>query len=195
MSRTTIVVLVGLGAALAGFALASNVTTLGGDEEAPGASVAAKPQEADLGWRETYGTASEQLVFTVETLEVTPTGWRARVGVENSSSLAWELAPGALPNGTFGLQLFTTGDPDELRERNRDGTLPAVRAATRFDPELPRILEPRGSWEGEISAKGALVAGSFARVVFGTLVAAGRPPDELGDTVVWITDETYRLRR
>jgi hypothetical protein len=194
MSRTTIIVLVALGATLAGFALASNASRLKGNEETPGASAAAGPQAADLEWRETYGSPGEKIVFTVDSLEVTRTGWRARVGVENSSSVAWELDPGATPDGTFGLRLFKTGDSDELEERNKKGTLPAVRAATLYTPELPTILEPDASWEGEMAANGALVADSWVRVVFGTLIAVGKPPDELGDVVVWITDNTYRLR-
>jgi hypothetical protein len=44
-----------------------------------------------------------------------------------------------------------------------------------------------------MSASGALVAGSWARVVFGTLVAVGNPPEGLAETVVWITDCAYRL--
>jgi hypothetical protein len=197
VSRTTTIVLVALGATLAGLALASNASRLRGSEEAPDTAVAAGPQKAELGlgWRETYGPPGEQVVFTVDSLEVTPTGWRARVGIRNSSSVAWELAPGATPDGTFGLQLFTTGDVDELEERNRAGTLPAVRAATSYEPELPEILDPDASWEGEISAKGALIAESWARVVFGTLIAVGKPPDELDETIVWITDASYRLRR
>ena len=75
------------------------------------------------------------------------------------------------------------------------GTLPAVRAATGYAPDLPPILEPGASWEGEISARGALVAGSWARVVFGTLVAVGKPPEELDEMVVWITDNAYQLER
>jgi hypothetical protein len=194
VSRTTIIVLVALGATLAGFALASNAQRLTGSEDASDASVAAGPQTADLGWRETYGPPAEQLVFTVDSLEVTETGWRVRIEVENSSSVAWELDPGATPNGTFGLQLYETGDSDELEERNKAQTLPAVRPATLYEPELPTILEPDASWKGEMSANGALVADSWVRVVFGTLIAVGKPPDELDDVVVWITDDTHRLR-
>lgn len=194
MSRTTLVVLIALGATFAGFVLASNARRLSGDDAVVESSVAAGPQTAELRWRETYGTAGEQLVFTVDRLDVTETGWKARIGIENDSSVSWELAPDATPDGSFGLQLFETGDADELEDRNRVGTLPAVRAATGYVPELPRILEPGSSWEGEISARGALVAGSWARVVFGTLVAIGKPPDELGDTVVWITDQSLQLK-
>lgn len=194
VSRTTIIVLVALGATLAGFALASNASRLNESDEAPAASVAAGPQEEKLDWREVYGPPGEQLVFTVSSLAVTQTGWRAQVGVENASSVAWELDPGATPNGTFGLQLFRTGEPDELEERNKADTLPAVRAATLYTSELPTILEPKASWEGEISARGALVADSWVRVVFGTLIAVGKPPDELDEMVIWITDNTYKLR-
>jgi hypothetical protein len=194
VSRTTIIVLVALGATLAGFALASNATRLSGTEDAPAASVAAGSQKAELEWRETYGPPGEQVVFTVDSLEVTQTGWRARVGVENASSIAWELDPGAAPDGTFGLQLFKTGEPDELETRNKERTLPAVRAATLYEPELPSILEPDASWSGVMSARGALVADSWARVVFGTLIAVGKPPDELDSLVVWITDNAYRLQ-
>ena len=57
------------------------------------------------------------------------------------------------------------------------------------------MLEPRASWKGEISARGSLVAGSWARVVFGTLVAVGKPPEGLDETLIWITDETYQLEK
>jgi hypothetical protein len=32
------------------------------------------------------------------------------------------------------------------------------------------------------------------RVVFGTLIAVGKPPKGLEELFVWITDHTYRLR-
>ena len=107
--------------------------------------------------------------------------------------MGWELAPGATPDGSFGLQLFETGDAQELEDRNRNGTLPAVRAATGYEPALPGVLEPGASWKGEISARGSLVAGSWARVVFGTLVAVGKPPEGLEEMLIWITDESYEL--
>ena len=195
MSKTTLIVLIALGATFAGFVLASNAQRLSGDEEAIPTSVAAGPQTAALGWREVYGSVGEQLVFTVEQIDVTESGWSARVGVENDSSVGWELAPGAAPEGSFGLQLFETGDIEELEERNRNGTLPAVRAATGYAPELPRVLEPGASWEGDVSARGALVSGAWARVVFGTLVAVGKPPEELDEKVIWITDHAYELEK
>jgi hypothetical protein len=193
VSRTTIVVLVAVGATLAGLVLATNAQRLR-DDDAPGSpSVAAGPQTAALAWRETYGSRGEELVFVVDSLNVTRSGWSARVGVENRSSVAWEIAPGATPDGTFGLALFETGTEEELEDRNQSGTLPAVRAAQRFDPELPRILEPASSWEGRMGASGALVARSWVRVVFGTFLAVGNPPEQLDDRVVWITDLSYHL--
>jgi hypothetical protein len=195
LSRTSIIVLIALGATFAGFVLASNAQRLRDDDPAAATSVAAGPQLAELDWQETYGAEGEQIIFTVDELEVTKTGWRAQVGIENASSVGWELAPNATPDGTFGLQLFETGDPGELEDRNREGTLPAVRAATRYEPELPRVLEPGASWHGTIAARGSLVAGAFARVVFGTLVAVGKPPKDMSAQLIWITDESYELKQ
>ena len=177
MSRGTIVVLVAIGAALAGFAFSSTAQRLRSDDPAAETSRAASPQAAELGWRETYGPPGEQLVFSVDSLAVVENGWRVRLGVENGTSIPYELGdPKATLDRSFGLMLFKSGDAAELERLIAEGTLPAVRPATTYDPELPQILEPGDAWEGTISAPGALVAGSWARVVFGTLVAVGKPP-------------------
>jgi len=194
LSRSSLIVLLALGATFAGFVLASNAQRLRGDDPEVAPSVAAGPQEAALDWTEQYGPSGDEVVFSVEMLEVTETGWKARIGIENHTEIGWELAPGATPDASFGLQLFETGDSQELDERNRRGTLPAVRAATDYQPELPRILEPGASWKGTMSARGSLVADSWVRVVFGTLIAVGKPPEGLSETVVWITDHAYHLQ-
>jgi hypothetical protein len=194
MSRTTILVLVALGAVLAGFALSTNARRLQEDEPRPSANAAAAPQRASLGWRETLGSAGDQLVFSVETLEILPDGWRARVGLENDTSIPYEVGgPSSTLNRAFGLMLFSTGELGELEQKNEEGALPAIRPAVRFEPSLPGILEPGDSWRGTISAPGALVADSWVRVVFGALVSVGTPPDDLAESVVWITDRTHRL--
>jgi hypothetical protein len=197
MSRTTVIVLIALGAAIAGFVLSSAAERLREDEPAAEPSAAAGPQIAELDWRETYpvDAESDRLVFSVGTLEVRRSGWRVFVSIENDTAVAWELDdPGATLDRSFGLMLLSTGDLDELEELNASGTLPEPRPATRFQPELPPVLEPGESWQGTMSASGALVAGSWVRVVFGTLFAVGNPPESLGERVVWITDHTYRLR-
>jgi hypothetical protein len=194
VNRSTIIVLLVLGATFAGFVLASNAKRLRGDDADVTPSVAAAPQSATLDWKESYGVPGEEVVFTVDSLTVTESGWSAHVGIENRTEVGWELAPGATADGSFGLQLFETGDKDELDQRNQRGTLPAVRAATDYEPELPRILEPKASWDGTISAHGPLVAGSWARIAFGTLIAVGKPPEGLEEMFVWITDNAYRLR-
>ncbi len=195
VSRKTILILVALGAAAAGFTFSTAAKRLQGEEPAAEASVAASPQSVSLDWRETHGVSGEQLVFSVESLQVTSDGWRVSLALENRSSVAYELGdPRTTLNRSFGLRLFSTGSLDEVEERMADGTLPAVRSAVRYTPSLPAILEPDASWRGTISAPGALSAGSWVRVVFGTLVSAGNPPEELGENVVWITDSAYRLR-
>lgn len=195
MSRTTIIVLLALGATLAGFALTTNARRLQDDETAPRARAAAGPQRVTLGWEETFGTPAEKLVFTVEQLEILEDGWRARIGLENDTSIPYEVTgQNAAVDGTFGLMLFSSGRLAEFEEKNESGTLPAVRPAVRVQPEPPRILEPGDSWTGTISAPGALVADSWVRVVFGPLVSVGAAPEDLDEHLVWITDGAYHLR-
>jgi len=195
VSRKTILILVALGAAAAGFTFSTAAKRLQDEEPAAEASVAASPQTASLDWRETHGVPGEQLVFSVESIHVMPDGWRVRLALENRSSVAYELGdPRTTLNRSFGVMLFATGQIEELNELSASGTLPALRPAARYTPSLPAILEPDASWQGTISAPGALSAGSWARVVFGTLVSVGNPPEELGENVVWITDSAYRLR-
>jgi hypothetical protein len=188
------VVLVAVGAALAGFAITSAANRIGGDETAAPASRAAGPQRVELDWRETYGPRGQQLTFVVERFEVVPGGWRARLAVENDTSVAYEIGdPRATLDRAFGLMLFSSGRLDELERRNASGTLPAIRSATTYQPRLPQILEPGARWQGTIGASGALAAGSWVRVVFGALIAVAKPPEGLAERVVWITDHAYRL--
>jgi hypothetical protein len=195
MSRTTIIVLLAIGATLAGFALSTNARRLSDDEAAPRARSAAGPQRAILGWREPYGPPGERLFFSVETLEILEDGWRAEVGLENDTSVPYQVTGGdASLDRTFGLMLFPSGEISELEENNESGTLPAVRPAVRFQPEPPAILEPGDSWNGTISAPGALVADSWVRVVFGALVSVGTPPEDVAEYVIWITDHAHHLR-
>jgi hypothetical protein len=195
MSRTTLLVLIALGATLAGFALSTNARRLQDDDRTVTVRPAAGPQRAQLGWRETHGSGDERLVFSVDSLEVRRGGWEAAVGIENESSVPWELVDPIEASGlSFGLMLLPSGEQSELDRRNEERTLPAVRKAVRFEPALPALLQPGESWDGTISAPGALVADSWVRVVFGPLVSVGSPPDGLEDVVVWITDRTTRLR-
>jgi hypothetical protein len=195
MSRTTMLVLLALGAMLAGFALSTNARRLQDDRPQAVERPAAGPQRTSLGWRESFGSADEQLVFSVDSLEVLPDGWEARIGVENRSSVPYELGgPSAASGRTFGLMLMSSGEQSELEQQNQDGTLPAVRKAVSFRPALPPLLQPGESWSGTISAPGALVADSWVRVVFGPLVSVGDAPDGLEEGVVWITDHVHHLR-
>jgi hypothetical protein len=196
VSRTSIVVLVAAAAAVAGFAITATANRIGDEEAAPLASRPAPPQTAQLDWRESFGPRGEQLVFVVDSLDVVPGGWRARLAVENNTRIAYEVGdPRATLDRAFGLMLFSSGDLEELEQRNASGNLPAIRSATSYQPSLPQILEPGASWEGTIGASGALAAGSWVRVVFGALIAVAKPPEGLPERVVWITDNAHRLTR
>jgi hypothetical protein len=195
MSRSSAIVFVVLGAALAGFAFSSAAGQFRTDEMPARPTAAASPQSANLDWHETYGPPGEKLVFEVDRLQVLADGWRARLALTNDTSISYAVGdPRATLDREFGLMLFKTGDIEELERRNGNNTLPATRPAVRYQPRLPAILEPGASWRGAISARGPLVAGSWVRVVFGTLLAVGEPTGDQDKRVVWITDQAYELR-
>jgi hypothetical protein len=182
-------VLVALGAALAGFALASNARRTTDDEQPRATSAAAPPQSAVLGWKETYGTPREHLVFAVEALRIRKSGWAVELSLENRTKEAYEIS--STLEHPFGLMIFATGDLNEVVRMSEENTLPAVRPATRYEPRLPAELAPGDAWVGKISAPGSLVANAYLRVVFGALI----PEDDPDDLVSWISDHAYRLKR
>jgi hypothetical protein len=186
-----------MGAALVAFVLSSTTQRMrAGETPSAPASIAAGPQVATLGWREAHGPPGEQLLFAVESLTVLERGWRARLSIENRTSVPYEIGdPKATLDRSFGLMLFASGERRELESRRAEGRLPAVRPAATYEPELPLVLQPGESWEGVMSASGALVASSWVRVVFGALVSVGKPPPGLKEHVVWITRHAHRLER
>jgi len=159
-------------------------------------SVKAPPQQATLGWVEQYPAEKAALVFGVRSFAVTESGWRAVVSVENRSDVGWEVgAPRLSVERAFGVLLFPNDNLGELDTRNRNGTLPALRRATGYVPQLPAVLEPGAKWSGTISAPGPLAGGLWLRVSFGTFTSVGAPPEGAQPQVIWFTDHAYRLRR
>ena len=137
-------VFVAVGAAIACFAF-SSAAKRDGNEVAEGTtSAAASPQKVVLGWEETASRGGEELVFSVESLEVLANGWRADITLENHTNTSYEVA--ATHDRPFGLMLLSTGDHQALEEQNEEGTLPLIRPASRYEPRLPPILEPGDTW-------------------------------------------------
>lgn len=158
-------------------------------------AVKAPPQRAVLGWSEQYPATSPALVFGVSSFAVTETGWRAEISFTNRSRVTWEVGdPRRSVERAFGVLLFPDDDLAALERRNREGTLPAIRKATAYDPPLPAVIEPGASWHGTISAPGALAAGLWVRLSFGTFTSVGTPPPGTQPRVVWFSDHAYRLK-
>ncbi len=165
----------------------------GGAEREPiGPARAAEPQQAKLGWRESYPASGQRLVFAVGALTVRKDGWSADVSVTNKTRIPFETG-GDPAELSYGLMLFATDDLGELEDAASAGRLPAIRRATKIEPPPPRVLGPNQTWRATLSAPGSLADGSFVRVSFGPLVARGDPPDEMESVVVWITDRAYEL--
>ena len=160
---------------------------------APTAASPAPPQEAAVDWVEPAPADGDGLVFAVRTITVTADGWRAQVAIRNESTVSWETPTSA--SSRFGVMLFVTGELGELERRNASQDLPGLRSAREVEPALPAEIKPGRTWEGVLSAPGSLAADRWLRVVFGPLAADGDPPEGLPAQLVWITDNTYRLRR
>ena len=156
---------------------------------------AAPPQRAELDWVERYGKGGPRIVFGVERFEVLENGWRAEISLSNRTSVRYSVGdPRSSLDRRWGLMLFQTGELRQLEQLNRAGELPPVRKADVFRPPLPLVLEPGETWQGAIAAPGALAAGRWVRVVFGTLVPIGQPPPGFAEQLIWITDHAYQLR-
>ena len=155
-------------------------------------SRAAEPQRVELGWRESYPSVGQRLIFVVHTLEVTEDGWTADIAVTNSTAIPFDVGAAPEPSG-FGLMLFANGRLEELEAAAKTGDLPPPRLAARFDPAPPDVLDAKQTWRTTISAPGSLADGAYVRVAFGPLVAKGEAPADMEPTVLWITDRSYRL--
>ena len=180
--------------------LSAAVTLLGAGCGSSGGSgavpsvVRAPPQEATLGWEETYPAEKPALVFGVGSFRVTRDGWAADISIENRSDVGWEVGDPRYEAGLqFGVMLFPDDDLKALEDRNRRGELPAIRHAATYRPALPSVLRPGSTWRGTISAPGALAGGLWVRVSFGPFVSVSDPPAGAASPVVWFTDHAYRL--
>jgi predicted small lipoprotein YifL len=159
---------------------------------------AAPPQQARVEWVEPTSTKpdAQRLVFLVKRIEIGRDGWKVDVGIRNETAAAWQLGgPQATSVVPFGVMLFATGNHAELEERTQSGELPGTRDAHAAFPDYPEVLDPGRTWEGTISAPGALAAGRWLRVVFGPMFAQGDAPSGLPHEFVWITDNAYQLQR
>ena len=141
---------------------------------------AAEPQQAELDWRESYPGSGQRLVFVVDSLEITKSGWSADIAVTNATSIPFEL--GASGPLVFGLMLFPNGNLDQFKTAADNGRLPAPRLATEFDPSPPEVLAPKQTWRATMSAPGSLADGAYVRVSFGRFQAKGDPPEGMQPT-------------
>jgi hypothetical protein len=169
------------------------VTGCGGGGATVPLAVKAGPQTAKLDWVEPYPATKPALVFRVASFTVTATGWSAHISVENRSDIGWAVGgPKYEAELAFGVMLFPNDDQKETEKRNQDNDLPALRAATSYTPALPAVLASGATWDGVISAPGALAA-LWVRISFGPFRSVGEPPDGATPVVQWFTDHAHHL--
>ncbi len=165
VSKTTLIVLIALGATFAGFVLASNAQRLSGDDEerSPRASPPARRPPTWTGGSPTDRSASSSSSRSIGSTS------RSRAGARASASRTTRRSAGSSlrarrPRARSGCSCSRPASAEELEERNRNGTLPAVRAATGYVPELPgsararsvlggRDLRARRTGRGQLGAR------------------------------------------
>lgn len=191
MRRRLVLVLL---AATATLALAGCTAT---DSAAPvPTTIAAPPQSAELGWVEPTPAKSPALVFGVASFTVTKEGWTASISIENRSDVGYKIVDRHDEADLgFGVLLFPNDDQKDFEQRISNGNAPATRAATKYEPELPVVLESGATWRGTISAPGALAGGAWVRLAFGPFSSVGDPPPGMPSApFTWFTDHAYHLK-
>lgn len=158
----------------------------------------APPQRHRLDWAERAPETGPGIVYRVRSLEVTSTGWRAEIGIDNRTSATWRLGSAveeqrAAPIGRFGLLVLPTDDRDRIEHANTTGQLPPIRRATSIVPALPTRLAPGALWDGTIEGTGRLPGGLWVRVSFGLMTTDDEVPDGLENGLIWFTDHSVRL--
>src|SRR5262245_18073529 len=161
----------------------------------PPLSKPAPPQAAVLDWNEVFSAKGGATRFRVHRFVVLDDGWEADVSLTNDTDATLAIGgPKTTLGQQFGLMLFPTGDLAEMQRLNAAGDLPPIRRADDFTPPLPSTLERGETWSGTMRGRGALAAGRFVRLVFGTLVPVGEKPSGYPSRLLWITDNAYELR-
>src|SRR5687768_16533291 len=99
----------------------------GGAEPEPVAPARpAEPQQADLGWRESYPARGQRLLFHVDELEIGEESWSVRIAVTNRTRVGFDMGDDPADLG-YGLMLFPDDDLEALEAAGKAGTLPPPR--------------------------------------------------------------------
>ena len=110
----------------------------------------------------------------MERLVIREQGWTVDAAIEDRTSVTYLVTRPHVPGGTkTGL---VVGE--------------ATLVANRFEPALPRVLEPGRRWQGRFSGTRRLPAGRPARVSFGLFFNGASRPAYFR----WITDHAISLR-
>jgi hypothetical protein len=155
----------------------------------------AGPQVVRLGWHENCGTQADALPIETRRLVQTKTRWRLDLSFRNETRVGLNVIRPHFPGGTkFGLDVFRTTSPAEVRRRAELGRTTPDLLADRFRPRKPELLAPGDRWTGSFSGPGRLPAGVPIRVVLGRFFPLGSVPPGLYRGFICISEKAVRLR-
>jgi hypothetical protein len=155
----------------------------------------ARPQTANLNWRENCGTRADPIPISTRRLVVEKGVWRVALSFRNRTRVTLFVIRPHFPGGTyFGLEPFRTSSWREVLERAETGAGAKPRTlAEHFSPSLPRLLPPGRGWSGEFSGRAALPADVPIRIVLGRFMPDGPALTELPDAFLCISERVIRL--
>ena len=149
-----------------------------------------RQQVLHVGWNEPIALDghSPVLVFRVRSIEVGSKGFKVATSFTNRTKQALKLPAGTQQSPrNFGLGVFT----DAVSVRIEDPGQYLVRA-TRFDPPLPKVLEPGQTWSGTMSGSEPPRSRRWLRVVYGVFFWRGKPPTGFGPFFAYATSHNVR---
>ena len=150
----------------------------------------AQPRTIGLSWHEAPGPKGETLVVDVRRFVVRPNGWSVSASVKNDTRVAITIGRPHHPGGTeFGVLVLASPD-----SRAVDAAGPGV-FASRFAPDIPRLLAAGATWSGTFSGRGRLAVASYVRVEFGRFTTVGAVQQGVPWRFRYITDHVLRLSR
>ena len=142
-----------------------------------------------LGWTEHASfNGYKMMSFAVETIEVGPNGWKARVSFRNDSTKTIILPKGG-PTApkSWGLGVFTSAVSARVEDKGNYEIKPKT-----IEPALPAELAPGKSWSGVFASPEPPRAQRWLHLVFGVFFWKGKPPAGLGPYFLWVTTHSVR---
>ena len=154
----------------------------------------AEPQALRLGGDEPCGPAGRAVDVELRRLVLDRNRWRVEAAVRNHTGVPLSILRPHTDETFFGLAVFRGHGLREVAARADRRAIHVQLVADRFEPAMPRRLDPGDGWSGAFSGPGRLPRGRIVRVVTGRFATLARPPRGLFAQFVCVSERGRRVR-